>query len=48
MKNETLDVINSRRSIRAYKSDAIPRELLDAVLEAGEQAHLQEWADSLR
>ena len=38
MKNETLDVINSRRSIRAYKSDAIPRELLDAVLEAGTSA----------
>ena len=38
MKNETLDVINSRRSIRAYKSDAIPCELLDAVLEAGTSA----------
>ena len=38
MKNETLDVINSRRSIRAYKSDAIPRELLNAVLEAGTSA----------
>lgn len=38
MKNETLDVINSRRSIRAYKSDAIPCELLNAVLEAGTSA----------
>ena len=38
MKNETLDVINSRRSIRANKSDAIPSELLNAVLEAGTSA----------
>ena len=38
MNNETLDIIKTRRSIRSYKSDAIPAELLDAVLEAGKFA----------
>ena len=33
--NEVLNVIKERRSIRTYKADAIPEELLNAVLEAG-------------
>lgn len=35
MMNEVLKTIKERRSVRAYKSDAVPEELLDAVLEAG-------------
>jgi nitroreductase len=31
---EFKDVINIRRSIRSYKSDPIPKELLDKILEA--------------
>ena len=33
-----LELIKSRRSIRSYRPDAIPKELLDAVLEAGTYA----------
>lgn len=35
MTKETLNVIKSRRSTRAYKTDPVPEKLLDAVLEAG-------------
>lgn len=35
MTNEVLETIKKRRSVRAYKPDAVPQELLDAVLEAG-------------
>lgn len=38
MTNETLNVIKSRRSVRNYKSDKVPDELLNAVLEAGTYA----------
>ena len=38
MTNETLNVIKSRRSIRSYKSDKVPDELLNTVLEAGTYA----------
>ncbi len=38
MRNEVLETIKERRSIRAYKSDAVPEELLDAVLDAGTYA----------
>mgnify|MGYP004595665777 FL=1 len=38
MKNETLNAIKTRRSIRSYKSDPVPDELLNAVLEAGTYA----------
>ena len=34
MSNEVLNVIKKRRSIRTYKADAIPEEILNAVLEA--------------
>ena len=33
--NEVLNIIKERRSIWTYKADAIPEELLNAVLEAG-------------
>ena len=38
MSNEVLNTIKARRSVRTYKSDAVPAELLDAVLEAGTYA----------
>lgn len=38
MSNEVLKTIKTRRSIRAYKSDTVSAELLDAVLEAGTYA----------
>ena len=38
MSNEVLNTIKARRAIRAYKPDAVPAELLDAVLEAGTYA----------
>ncbi len=38
MTNEVLDVIKSRRSVRAYKKDAVSEELINAVVEAGTYA----------
>lgn len=38
MTNEVLKTIKERRSVRAYKPDAVPEDLLDAVLEAGTYA----------
>ena len=38
MKNDFLEIMKTRRSIRAYKPDAVPEELLSAVLEAGTYA----------
>ncbi len=38
MSNEVLNTIKTRRSVRAYKPDAVPAELLNAVLEAGTYA----------
>ena len=35
MGNNFLSLIKTRRSVRAYKSDPVPSEALDAVLEAG-------------
>ena len=35
MENNFLSLIKTRRSVRAYKSDPVPSEALDAVLEAG-------------
>ncbi|MDO4322593.1 MAG: nitroreductase [Lachnospiraceae bacterium] len=35
MENQFLEMIRTRRSVRAYRTDAVPEELLDAVLEAG-------------
>ena len=36
--NEVIKAIKERRSVKSYKPDAIPTELLDAVLEAGTYA----------
>jgi nitroreductase len=33
--NEILEAIKNRRSIRKYKSDAVPREVIDKIIEAG-------------
>ena len=38
MTNEVLNTIKMRRSVRAYKPDAVPEALLHAVLEAGTYA----------
>jgi len=35
MKNELLDLILSRRSCKCFKSDPVPQELIDKVIEAG-------------
>lgn len=45
--NTTIDNILSRRSIRAYKEQAVPRELLDKIVECGIWApngmNAQQW-----
>lgn len=33
MSNEVLNAIRARRNVRAYKHDAVPADLLDAVME---------------
>ncbi len=38
MTNEVLNTIKLRRSVRAYKTDAVPQELLHAICEAGTYA----------
>lgn len=38
MSRELLELIKTRRSVRRYKSDPVPQDLLDAVLEAGTYA----------
>ena len=38
MTNELIDLIKTRRSVRSYKADPVPQELLDTVLEAGTYA----------
>lgn len=38
VKHEFLSLIHSRRSVRAYKPDQVPAEILNAVLEAGTYA----------
>ncbi len=38
MTNKVLDNIKARRSVRAYKSDSVSEEMLDAILEAGTYA----------
>ena len=46
-KNEVIETIMTRRSIRAYKNQAVPKELLDQVLECGIYAanamNAQQW-----
>lgn len=38
MENQVLNVIRNRRSVRAYRPEGLPRETLEAVLEAGRYA----------
>lgn len=33
--NETMKVLTTRRSIRKFKVDEVPQELLDQIVEAG-------------
>lgn len=36
--NQVIQAIKTRRSVRAYKADAVPEDMLNAVLEAGTYA----------
>lgn len=36
--NETLNILKTRRSIRKFKNDAIPQDILGAIVEAGTYA----------
>ena len=36
--SELLDMIKTRRSIRKYKSDMVPKEIIDKIVEAGTYA----------
>ena len=36
--NETINAIMSRRSVRAYKSESIPQDILSSILKAGQAA----------
>ncbi len=38
MKNEALEVLKNRRSVRKFKAEQVPEDVLDAVLEAGTYA----------
>ncbi|MEZ4676222.1 MAG: NADPH-dependent oxidoreductase [Caldilineaceae bacterium] len=38
MNNSTLDVINAHRSIRAYKPDPVPDEMVELIVAAGQRA----------
>ena len=38
MMNETIKTLLERRSVRGYKKDLVPAEVLDQILEAGEYA----------
>ena len=35
---ETLDIIRKRRSVRGYKADPVPKDVLDKIIEAGTYA----------
>lgn len=43
--SDILDVIKTRRSVRKYKSDMVPAEIIDKILKR-EHMRLQEWTDS--
>lgn len=36
--NDTIDIIQSHRSIRAYKSDPVPDEMVELIVSAGQRA----------
>ena len=35
---ETLEIIKKRRSVRGYKADMVPKDVLDKIIEAGTYA----------
>ena len=45
--NDVLETIKSRRSIRKYKSDMVPQDKLEKIIEA-EPMRQPEWANSPR
>ena len=45
--SELLDMIKTRRSIRKYKSDMVPKEIIDKIVEQ-ELTQPQEWDSSHR
>ena len=47
MENKMLELLKTRRSVRAYKPDQVTPQALDAVLEAGTYAP-PAWACSPR
>ena len=38
MTNPVLEAISKRRSVRSYKSDPLPRDVIQTIIEAGNQA----------
>lgn len=38
MKNETLEIISTRRSIKGYTDKPVPRDILDKIIKAGTEA----------
>lgn len=38
MKNLVLEAIGNRRSVRAYERDPVPKEVIESIIEAGNQA----------
>ena len=45
--NEVIENLETRRSVRNYKPDMVPREVLDQIIEAGTYAPTG-WGDSRR
>ena len=46
--NQVLETIKNRRSIRSYESKPVPRSILNAIIEAGNQAPYWGWGRSWR
>jgi nitroreductase len=44
--NQALEVIRNRKSIRAYKQEPIPRDIINTIIEAGNQAPCMAKQDS--
>ena len=36
--NPVLEAIKNRKSVRSYKQDPVPRDIVDAIIDAGNQA----------
>ena len=46
-KNQVLENMKTRRSIRKYKPDMVPKEIIEKIAEAGTTLQLA-WASSLQ